>query len=102
MSLAVDKLHSFRVEHLKGALLISPTGENFYIRDGRFNSNENEVSLLLDNGNNVEWSSIEGWSIRLENHRKMIYKPIPYLVKKDGSKDLKDIGVITERVKKKK
>jgi len=66
ITMKLDRVQSFDINILKGALLTNPEGGEFYIKGVCVNLDEHNVFLILENDETVEWSDVEDWSIQFQ------------------------------------
>ena len=55
---------SFDINVLKGALLTNPNGAEFYIKGVSVDVVNHSISIDLDNGQSLEWSTLKDWEIQ--------------------------------------
>ena len=62
----LDPHQSFDINILKGALLTNPTGAEFYIKGVSVDVVNHSISIDLDSGQSLEWSTLKDWSIQFQ------------------------------------
>ena len=56
----------FDINWLKGQLLTTENGGEFFIQDVQVDIANHEILIQLDNGSSVTWNSIKDWSIQFQ------------------------------------
>ena len=62
----LDPNQSFDINVLKGALLTNPNGAEFYIKGVSVDVVNHSISIDLDSGQSLEWSTLKDWSIQFQ------------------------------------
>ena len=62
----LDPHQSFDINILKGALLTNPNGAEFYIKGVSVDVVNHSISIDLDSGQSLEWSTLKDWSIQFQ------------------------------------
>ena len=62
----LDRVQSFDINILKGALLTNPNGAEFYIKGVSVDVVNHSISIDLENGQSVEWSTLKDWEIQFQ------------------------------------
>ena len=62
----LDTNQSFDINILKGALLTNPNGAEFYIKGVSVDVVNHSISIDLDSGQSLEWSTLKDWSIQFQ------------------------------------
>jgi len=57
---------SFDINILNGALLTNPNGAEFYIKGVSVDVVNHSISIDLDSGQSLEWSTLKDWSIQFQ------------------------------------
>ena len=57
---------SFDINVLKGALLTNPNGAEFYIKGVSVDVVNHSISIDLEGGQSLEWSTLKDWSIQFQ------------------------------------
>tara|TARA_R100000781_G_scaffold93463_1_gene58052 strand:+ start:331 stop:531 length:201 start_codon:yes stop_codon:yes gene_type:complete len=60
----ISSHNSFDINVLKGALIINPNGAEFYIKGVSVDVVNHSISIDLDNGQSLEWSTLKDWEIQ--------------------------------------
>ena len=66
ISMKLDPHQSFDINILKGALLTNPNGAEFYIKGVSVDVVNHSISIDLDSGQSLEWSTLKDWSIQFQ------------------------------------
>ncbi len=62
----ISSNNSFDINVLKGALLTNPNGAEFYIKGVSVDVVNHSISIDLENGQSVEWSTLKDWEIQFQ------------------------------------
>ena len=62
----ISSHNSFDINILKGALLTNPNGAEFYIKGVSVDVVNHSISIDLDNGQSLEWSTLKDWEIQFQ------------------------------------
>ena len=62
----LDTNQSFDINILKGALLTNPNGAEFYIKGVSVDVVNHSISIDLEGGQSLEWSTLKDWSIQFQ------------------------------------
>ena len=62
----LDPNQSFDINILKGALLTNPNGAEFYIKGVSVDVVNHSISIDLNSGQSLEWSTLKDWSIQFQ------------------------------------
>ena len=62
----ISSHNSFDINILKGALIINPNGAEFYIKGVSVDVVNHSISIDLDNGQSLEWSTLKDWEIQFQ------------------------------------
>ena len=66
ISMKLDPNQSFDINILKGALLTNPNGAEFYIKGVSVDVVNHSISIDLNSGQSLEWSTLKDWSIQFQ------------------------------------
>lgn len=62
----ISSNNSFDINILKGALLTNPNGAEFYIKGVSVDVVNHSISIDLENGQSLEWSTLKDWEIQFQ------------------------------------
>ena len=62
----ISSNNSFDINVLKGALVTNPNGSEFYIKGVSVDVVNHSISIDLENGQSVEWSTLKDWEIQFQ------------------------------------
>ena len=60
----ISSNNSFDIDILRGALIINPNGAEFYIKGVSVDVVNHSISIDLNNGQSLEWSTLKDWEIQ--------------------------------------
>ena len=62
----ISSHNSFDINVLKGALVTNPNGAEFYITGVSVDLVNHSISIDLENGQSLEWSTLKDWEIQFQ------------------------------------
>ena len=66
ISMKLDRVQSFDINILKGALLTNPNGSEYRITGVGVDIAKHDIHIFLENGISCEWSTLKDWSIQFQ------------------------------------